>query len=281
MRVTFLGVRGSTPAPGPQFVRYGGHTSCVAITAAGGDRPTLVLDAGTGLRNLTGLLDGAPFTGDLLLSHLHWDHVQGIPFCLAADRDDARVTGWLPAQDGRSGRDLIAQLLSPPAFPITPEGLRGQWTFNAVPPGPIDVAGFDITAAQVAHKGGRTYAYRITDRTGASIGYAPDHAPAAGISPELEQLLAGVDVLIHDAQFTEAERGLADAFGHATIDDARTLAIRVAVGTLVLFHHGPGRSDAALDDLVADLPVVPTIITAAEGMTLELTAPGRGGIALA
>ena len=116
-----LGVRGSTPAPGPDFVRYGGHTSCVAITAVGGSVPTLVLDAGTGLRSLTSLLDGAAFDGSIVLSHLHWDHVQGLPFFGAGDRDGARVDLYIPAQDDRSGRDLLARSFSPPSFPITPE----------------------------------------------------------------------------------------------------------------------------------------------------------------
>ena len=119
MKVQMLGVRGSTPAPGADFVRYGGHTSCLAITPEDGDRPTLVLDAGTGLRSLTGMLGGDAFDGSIVLSHLHWDHMQGLPFFAAGDRDDARVDLYVPAQDGRSGRDLLAQSLSPPSFPIT------------------------------------------------------------------------------------------------------------------------------------------------------------------
>ena len=135
MKLTFLGVRGSTPAPGADFVEFGGHTSCVAITPDGASVPSLILDAGTGLRMLTPLLDGAAFHGSILLSHLHWDHMQGIPFFVAGDRDDAEVDVFVPAQDGRSGRDLVAQAMQPPAFPITPDGLRGRWTFTAIDPG--------------------------------------------------------------------------------------------------------------------------------------------------
>ena len=118
-----LGVRGSTPAPGADFVRYGGHTSCLAITAEGGDRPTLVLDAGTGLRSLTTQLGGAAFDGSIVLSHLHWDHMQGLPFFAAGDRDAARVDLYVPAQDGRSGRDLLAHSFSPPH-------LRSLWRLS-------------------------------------------------------------------------------------------------------------------------------------------------------
>ena len=247
MRATLLGVRGSTPAPGPEFVRYGGHTSCVALTAQDADVPSLVLDAGTGLRTLTKILDGAPFRGSILLSHLHWDHMMGLPFFAAGDRDDARVELLLPAQEGQRARDLLAQALAPPAFPITPEGLRGVWQFDTVASGSHRVVeGFAVSAVSVEHKGGATLAYRISDSYG-SLAYLPDHMPSAGVSAELRELLAGVDVLIHDAQFHEAERAVAVAYGHATVDEAVHLARDCGVGSLVLFHHGPERSDDALD----------------------------------
>ena len=252
MRLDFLGVRGSTPAPGADFVRYGGNTSCIAVSGAGETAPSLCLDAGTGVRKLGDLLGGSAFAGEILLSHLHWDHMQGIPFCPALDRDAARVRLHLPAQLGRSARDLIAQSLAPPAFPITPEGLRGDWTFVADEPGRIDVASYDVSATEIAHKGGTTYGYRV-ERDGVSIGYLPDHAPALGVSYATRDQLRDVDVLIHDAQFLESERVVADLFGHATIRDAIALARDVGAGTLVLFHHGPNRTDAALDRIGEDL----------------------------
>jgi phosphoribosyl 1,2-cyclic phosphodiesterase len=95
----------------------------------------MVLDAGTGIRTLTEKLDGRPFAGSILLSHLHWDHVQGIPFFPAADRDDSHVTLYLPAQEGRTGEELLRSAMSPPAFPITPAGLKGDWDFTAIEPG--------------------------------------------------------------------------------------------------------------------------------------------------
>jgi phosphoribosyl 1,2-cyclic phosphodiesterase len=246
VRVRVLGVRGSTPAPGAEFVRYGGHTSCLAVSRDGDELPTLVLDAGTGLRMLTGALGGRPFQGTILLSHLHWDHVQGVPFFAAGDRADARVDLVVPAQDGASGRDLLARFMSPPAFPITPEGLRGRWAFTAVAPGVFEADGFVVTAVEVAHKGGRTYGYRVS-ADGGSLGYLPDHAPALGVSPELLAAMHGVDLLVHDAQFTEAERERADDYGHATIADAVAFAEQLGAGALALFHHGPYRTDDALD----------------------------------
>lgn len=246
MDALLLGVRGSTPAPGPEFVRYGGHTSCVALVAGGDKLPTLVLDAGTGLRGLTSLLNGA-YRGTIALSHLHWDHMQGLPFFAAGDRPDARVELLLPGQLGRNGRDLLAQALSPPAFPITPEELQGQWTFTALEPGVHQVGPMRLISAEITHKGGRTFGYRVQDVDGGSLAYLPDHAPAAGITDGARALCQGADVLLHDAQFLDQERPVAHLFGHATVQDAIALAAQSGVGELVLFHHGPARTDDALD----------------------------------
>jgi phosphoribosyl 1,2-cyclic phosphodiesterase len=269
VRLRLLGVRGSTPAPGPAFVRYGGHTSCVAIAANAQHAPTMVLDAGTGLRMLTALLPEPAYRGAILLSHLHWDHVQGIPFFVAGDHDQSAVDLYLPAQDGRSGHDLLAQMMSPPSFPITPEGLRGSWTFNALPPGRIDIAGFGVTAAEVAHKGGRTYGFRVEDASG-SLAYIPDHAPMQGCSDEMRAMIRGVDVLLHDAQFLESERATADLFGHATVDEAIRLATEAKVGTLVLLHHAPARTDAQLDALARELAAPMPLVVAAEGLDIDI-----------
>ena len=272
-----LGVRGSTAAPGPDFIRYGGHTSCVAVTAVGSLTPTLVLDAGTGLRSLTQRLAGRAFEGSVLLSHLHWDHVQGLPFFAAGDRDDARVDLYVPAQDARSGRDLLAQTLSPPAFPITPEGLRGAWTFHSLSEGTCNVEDFSVRAVDVTHKGGRTFAYRV-ERDGASVVYLPDHAPAAGVSAELLDMMRGADVLLHDAQFLEGERPIAVDYGHATVQDAVALAAECAVSLLVLFHHSPTRTDEALDDIADWAPGLAPglrIVVAREGDRIDVVPPDR------
>jgi phosphoribosyl 1,2-cyclic phosphodiesterase len=269
VRLILLGVRGSTPAPGAEFVRYGGHTSCVAVSRNGSDAPTLVLDAGTGLRSLTGMLDGAAFDGSILVSHLHWDHVQGLPFFVAGDRPDAKVDLYLPEQGGRSGRDLLAAHMSPPSFPITPEGLQGSWSFRAVEDGSREIAGFTVRATDVAHKGGRTFGYRVGNGT-SSIAYVPDHVVSGGVEPAVLALVEGVDVLLHDAQFVESERALADAYGHSTVGDAVALAERSHVGHLVLFHHGPARTDDALDEIAASLSSSLRVTVAAQGTTIDL-----------
>lgn len=278
VKLWMLGVRGSTAAPGYDFVRYGGHTSCVALVPDGSAYPTLVLDAGTGLRTLTDKLDGQPFRGAIVVSHLHWDHVQGLPFFAAGDRDDSVVELYLPAQDGRSGRDLLAGEMSPPSFPIEPEGLKGSWTFHAFEAETRTIAGFEVTSAEVMHKGGRTFGYRV-EHGGRSIAYIPDHAPAAGCADEVRNLIAGVDVLVHDAQFLEAERTIADLYGHATVDDAIALAVAAGTTSLVLFHHSPVRSDDQLDAIAARVARVAgsmSIVVARQGDIIDTGAlPAR------
>ena len=250
MRLEFCGVRGSTPAPGGEFVRAGGHTSCVAL-AHEGQPFTLLLDAGTGVRRVTDLLGGHAFDGTLLLTHLHWDHVQGLPFFAAADREDSNVVVYMPEQTGPDGRarepaDVLALAMSPPHFPIGPDGLRGHWRFESVKPGSHQIEGFDVHAFEVPHKGGRTFGYRISDGDW-SVAYIPDHLPGASTNVEIERECGGVDLLVHDSQFVEQERTVADLFGHATVGDALTLAQRCGARRLALFHHAPARSDDDLD----------------------------------
>ncbi len=253
MRLALLGVRGSTPAPGHEFAQVGGNTACVAMGPDDGP-PRLVLDAGTGLRRLTGLLAGQAFAGTILLTHLHWDHLQGLPFFAAGDRDDARVRLCLPDQGDPV--EVLRRAMSPPHFPIGPEGLRGRWTFDGLAPGRHVLEGFEVLACPVAHKGGRTFGYRISDGS-AAVAYLPDHALTdADVDArldEVQELIEGVDVLIHDAQFTRAEQAIARDYGHATVEAALTLARRGGVGRLVLFHHAPGRTDAEVLALGAEL----------------------------
>jgi phosphoribosyl 1,2-cyclic phosphodiesterase len=269
MKLLLLGVRGSTPAPGPDFVKYGGHTSCVAVIPDGASDPTLVLDAGTGLRTLTSQLSTPAYRGAIVLSHMHWDHVQGIPFFAAGDRPASVVDLYVPAQQGETGRQLLTRMMSPPLFPIEPEGLNGAWSFHTLDTGTHDIGGFTVRTADIAHKGGRTFGFRIEDGTGA-VAYLPDHAPAQGCSGAARDLIAGVDVLLHDAQFVESERAIADAYAHATVSDAVRLATEAGVGQLVLFHHSPVRTDVQLDELAVSVEAPMPVVVASEGQVLEV-----------
>ena len=269
MQLNLLGVRGSTPVSGKQFLKYGGHTSCVAVTAAGAAVPSLILDAGTGLQGMTNLLEGQPFNGDILLSHLHWDHMQGLPFFRSGDNESAKVGVHLPAQRGLSGEALLEQAMSPPAFPITPAELRGTWKFAAIEPGTYKLASFTVTAAEVRHKGGRAFGYRVSDGT-SDIAYLPDHIADGEPTDEVQSLVHGVDLLIHDAQFVESERQLAHDFGHSTIDEAIAFASGLDVKRLVLFHHAPARTDDQLDAIAAELNPPLPVEMAREGQVLHV-----------
>jgi phosphoribosyl 1,2-cyclic phosphodiesterase len=283
VRITFCGVRGSTPAPGASYVRYGGNTSCVAVAHDGDPGPVLLLDAGTGLANATGLLGGAAFAGTILLSHLHWDHCLGLPFFRGGDRDDARVRLLLPDQGGvasdgsASAERLLSRVMSPPFFPVTPGQLHGDWTFGTVSPGQLKAEGFTIEAREIPHKGGRTIGYRVSDGHRA-LAYVTDHCPTVfGPGPDglgvyheaVLDLAAEADLLIHDAQLVAEEVPAEAGFGHAAAEYAVGLAVRARARRVALFHHKPSRTDGQLDAIARRFDGAPLpVLVAAEGLSV-------------
>jgi phosphoribosyl 1,2-cyclic phosphodiesterase len=252
----------------------------VAVAHDGAAAPTLILDAGTGIRRVTTLLAGQPFTGTILLTHLHWDHVQGLPFFRAGDRDDATVTLLLPDQhDGTGAEEVLARAMSPPHFPIRPRELRGRWTFGTTGPGRLEAGGFTVLACEIPHKGGRTLGYRVSD--GRSVAaYVTDHCPTAlGPGPDgwgeyhlaAVELAAGADVVVHDAQLLAEEVAAEAAFGHAAADYAVALAGRAGARRVALFHHRPDRTDDALDELARRFAAAPVpVLVAAEEQILDV-----------
>jgi phosphoribosyl 1,2-cyclic phosphodiesterase len=278
VRVTFLGVRGSTPAPGEEFLRYGGHTSCVAI-AHDGEAPSLLLDAGTGIRRTSSLMDGEPFRGSVLLSHLHWDHVHGLPFCDATDRLDSRVTLFVPDQlDGSDPLEMLSRGMSPPHFPVRADELRGDWSFVSLSSSMLEIEGFTVLVEEIPHKGGRTYGLRVSDSS-ATVVYMPDHCPSAlGPGPDglgeyhqtAMSLCEGADVLIHDAQLVREELEAEGYFGHAAAEYAVELGRRANVTRVVLFHHKPDRVDDELDALGRRFDGTPLVTVATQNTVLEL-----------
>lgn len=268
MRLTFCGVRGSRPAPGSEFTAFGGHTSCVALARDGGP-VSLVLDAGTGLTQVGALLDGRPFRGDLLVSHLHWDHVMGLPFFSAADRAGARTTVHVPAADDDEAVHLLDGVQGGPYFPVSVGELDGDWTVRAIGPGARWIDGWDVLARWLPHGRGRSLGYRVSDGR-SSVAYVTDHGPA-GPGDHHDDVLAladGADVLVHDAQHTAEEWPSVVHFGHASMEYAVELAQACGVGRVVLFHHAPGRTDAELTALAGRFDA--SVSFAVEGETIEV-----------
>ena len=278
MRVQVCGVRGSTPAPGPEFVRYGGNTSCIAVLSDEDERPRLVLDAGTGLQRLSKSFAGEAFVGTILLGHLHWDHTHGLPFFPPGYHPDAKVTLLLPEQ-GEDAEELLGRAFSPPHFPIWPRQLGDGWTFDSLKEGEHDLEGFSVLAREIPHKGGRTFGFRITDGA-SSIAYLSDHSPVAygpgpdGFGPYHEAavtLASNVDLLFHDSQHTAAEFGAKSFMGHSAVDYAVGLGREAGAGKVMLFHHDPPRTDSELDAIVESWRGAPVPVEAAtEGVTITL-----------
>jgi ribonuclease BN (tRNA processing enzyme) len=275
VQVHILGCRGSRTVAAATHLRYGGDTSCVAV-AHDGATPSLVLDAGTGITHLARLLDGEAFQGAVLLGHLHWDHVYGLPFARVVDRPDACVDLHLPADGDDSAEATLARSMSPPHFPIAPDGLRGTWRFLGLEEGRFEAGGFSVLALEIPHKGGRTFGFRI-EAGGAALAYLSDHGPTAlgpgpdGLGERHEaalRLVDGVDLLIHDAQHTTEELPAVIHFGHCSLEYPIELGRQAGVGHVLLFHHDPGHDDAFLDALVPTLP--PGASLATQGQLIQL-----------
>jgi len=252
VRVHLCGVRGSTPAVGAEFTGVGGNTSCVALAHDDEATPRLVLDAGTGLRAVSALMAGEPFRGSILLGHLHWDHTQGLPFFRSADRPDAATRVFVPEQ-GVPPLELLSRFMGPPSFPVLAPDLQGSWSFDSIDEGTHVVEDFTVLVREIPHKGGRTMGYRIADNC-SSVAYLSDHGPARMMGPGPDgfgpyhdaavELCKGVDLLIHDAQYTASELPFRLDFGHSAADYAVGLARHCGVGRVLLFHHDPDRTDA-------------------------------------
>ncbi len=245
MNIRFCGVRGSTPVSGTDFARVGGHTSCIAISLAD-ELPTLVLDAGTGLQTLTDVFGSRPFVGTILLTHLHWDHVQGLPFCPPVDHPDARVVVAQPAQG--DPLEVFKRAMSPPHFPIGPDELRGRLTMLALESGKHEFGAFSVVARDVVHKGGRTFGYRI-EADDTVLTYVPDAIDDN--DDAICDLAADADVFVRGTPFVTAESARAADYGHGTAEHAAEIARRARARSLVLTHHAPMRADGDVDEIAA------------------------------
>ncbi len=255
MHLSLFGTRGSIATPDADKLRHGGNTSCVSVELDDGQ---LILDAGTGIRNLGAQLYGSSRPLHILLTHLHLDHIQGLLFFAPFFDPTADVTVWGPRGAVRGLRQRLARYLSSPLSPIEMRELPARVAFREVPAEPWSLLGAQISAGLVTHRG-PTLGYRISQR-GKSICYLPDHEPGLGQDVERDPgdwisgfaLAHGVDLLVHDGQYTGQEYLSTRGWGHCAVPDALRFARRAQVSRLVLFHHDPAHDDAALDVLGAE-----------------------------
>jgi phosphoribosyl 1,2-cyclic phosphodiesterase len=251
VRVKIWGARGSVPSPGPETVRYGGNTSCVQVTLD--DGTILALDAGTGIRNLGISLASDPARIEILLTHLHLDHIQGLMFFAPAFRQQTELVIWGPPAPEMSLQDRIARYISSPLSPVEMRELPSDVTFRDTPEGAWQIGSALVQAAPVAHRG-PTLGYRITEGD-ASLCYLPDHEPGLGTSlANIEdewisgfELACDASLLIHDCQYMDGEYPLHTGWGHSRLSDALAFARRTRARRVLLFHHDPLHSDDMLD----------------------------------
>jgi phosphoribosyl 1,2-cyclic phosphodiesterase len=256
MQVTLWGTRGSLATPGPEMARYGGNTSCVGVR--GREGTVLVLDAGTGIRRLAKTLPESLRRVDVLLTHLHMDHIQGLGFFAPLYRPDVEVHLWGPASTSLALPTRLKRYLSPPLFPLHLHELP-MLRFHEVPCAEVDIGEFRVRTALVCHPG-PTVGYRISAPGGSVLTYLPDHEPALGPLrfPSLPRewtsggaLAAGSDLLIHDSQYSAAQYPGHCGWGHSSLNQTLDFGTLTEVKQLVTFHHDPDHTDADLDRLMA------------------------------
>jgi phosphoribosyl 1,2-cyclic phosphodiesterase len=255
MIVQLWGTRGSLASSGPDTVAYGGNTASVEIVGA--DGTILALDAGTGLRRLGAAIDPFVERVDILLTHLHMDHIQGLGFFAPFFRPSGEIHVWGPASATMELRSRLTRYLSPPLFPVRIRDIDANVVLHDAPDEPVTIGGFEVVAQHVIHPG-PTVGYRIS-ADGASVAYLPDHEPALGAEQFPEEarwtsgfdLASGVDLLIHDAQYSDDERQGRIGWGHSSASEAVAFGELAKARRLVLFHHDPSHSDAVLDLLTA------------------------------
>jgi phosphoribosyl 1,2-cyclic phosphodiesterase len=256
MELTFWGVRGSIPAPGPGTVRFGGNTSCVSLRTSGGK--LVILDCGTGARNLGNTLMGGPFgkgggEASILLSHAHWDHIQGFPFFvpLYIPGNTFHIYGGAKSSSMLEG--ILEGQMAPQYFPVqTLKNMGASIEILAISDGePLTVEGVKVTARTNPHGRSGALAFRVED-AGRVLVYASDAGYAAGGAPkESIELYRGADVLVHDSTYTPEDRKRYSDRGFSSVDDAVAAAVAAQVKRLVLFHYDQDYADSDVDALVA------------------------------
>jgi ribonuclease BN (tRNA processing enzyme)/CheY-like chemotaxis protein len=286
MHVRFFGTRGSIATPGPYTLRYGGNTSCVEIRSNSGT--LLVLDMGTGAAVLgRELMARGALRGHVLISHTHWDHIQGIPFFAPLFIPGNEWDIYGPRGLGQTLRDTLAGQMQYSYFPVGLEQLGANIRYHDLVEGRLRIGDIEVTSRYLNHPA-LTLGYRL-EADGVAVVYACDHEPhsralatgsgdISGEDRRHAEFLAGADLVVHDAQYLASEYTQKVGWGHSTIEYALAVARFAKVKQLALSHHDPKRDDAAIDDLVGSLRsdtfqlAGPYIFAAAEGQEVELSA---------
>jgi len=277
MKIKLWGVRGSIPTSGPETDYYGGNTSCVTVSY---DDYVLVLDGGTGIRQLTGNYYPANRRIDVLLTHLHLDHIQGLGFFSPLFDESKEIHIWGPASSSHSLFSRLSRYLSPPLFPVLLRDLPCKLELHEIGNSGFETGPFHIRSNYIIHPG-PTVGYRITGKH-AVFAFIPDHEPALGDKGMIKEkkwvsgfdLAQGVDILLHDAQYTQQEYLLRKGWGHSSIDDACLFASLAEAKKILLSHHDPSHTDAFLDDMYGSFKKgagnIPQSVLAKEGLEIEM-----------
>ena len=280
MRIHVWGCRGSIASSGPDTIRYGGNTSCVEVRLRSGE--VLVLDAGTGVRPLGArLVEEGTRRINLLLTHLHVDHLEGLGAFAPIWSPETDLHIWGPASPVASLADRVATYFSPPLFPVHLSEVPAKITFHDASETSWGIGDVHVRANAIVHPG-PTVGYRI-EEGGRTLTYLTDHEPSLGVDLATEPsewisglaLAHGADLLIHDCQYTPLEYEQRVGWGHSTTEHVAVFAEKAAADRLLLYHHDPMHSDAMLesmrDEVLARWDVAPERCTlAAEGAALEV-----------
>jgi ribonuclease BN (tRNA processing enzyme) len=257
VNVTLWGTRGSLASGGPDTVRYGGDTAAVELHGPKGE--VVVLDAGSGIRAIGTKLVEHPSRIDILLTHLHMDHIQGLGFFAPLFDSRFEIHIWGPGSTTLALRERLTRYLSPPLFPVMLRDLPDVTLHEVHPPASFQLGDIEVRAELVTHPG-PTMGYRI-ESSKSVLAYLPDHEPALGVPrfPDGAEwtsgydLAAGADVLVHDTQYTDEEYAVRAGWGHSTFDHCLEFGRLAGVKKLVTFHHDPGHTDDMLDAIMEEI----------------------------